>query len=44
MEWLDMVLACRSNLSFTHNYDIVIGKIADDNVGETVSYVMQGIM
>ena len=24
--------------------DIVIGKIANDNVGETVSYVMQGIM
>ena len=26
------------------DYDIVEGKIADDNVGETVSYVMQGIM
>lgn len=44
LEWLDMVLACRSNIEFTHNYDIVTGKIADDNVGETVSYVMQGIM
>ena len=44
MEWLDMILSCRSNIHYQHNYDIVIGKIADDNVGETVSYVMQGIM
>ena len=39
-----MVLKCRSDISYSHNYDIVIGKIANDNVGETVSYVMQGIM
>ena len=44
MEWLDMVVKCRSNISFLHPYDIVIGKIANDNVGETISYVMQGIM
>lgn len=44
MEWLEMVVKCRSDISFSHNYDIVSGKIADDNVGETVSYVMQGIM
>ena len=44
MDWLEMVMRCRSNLRFSHSYDIVIGKIADDNVGETVSYVMQGIM
>lgn len=44
MEWLDMVMNCRRDISFVHPYDIVIGKIANDNVGETVSYVMQGIM
>ena len=44
MEWLDMVVKCRSNLNFRHDHDIVIGKIANDNVGETVSYVVQGIM
>lgn len=44
MEWLELVVKCRSELNFRHNYDVVIGKIADDNVGETVSYVMQGIM
>ena len=41
MEWLDMVVSCRSDLQFKHDYDIVIGKIANDNVGETVSYVIQ---
>ena len=44
MEWLDLVVKCRSDITFSHNYDIVIGNIANDNVGETVSYVMQGIM
>ena len=44
MEWLDLVLICRSNVSYKHEYDIVIGNIANDNVGETVSYVLQGIM
>ena len=44
LEWLDFVVTCRSNVSFTHEYDIVTGKIANDNVGETVSYVVQGIM
>lgn len=44
LEWLELVMRCRSDLHFSHTYDIVTGKIADDNVGETVSYVMQGIM
>lgn len=44
MEWLDIVVSCRSDLSYKHEHDIVIGKIANDNVGETVVYVVQGIM
>ena len=44
LEWLDMVVNCRSDLNFKHEHDIVIGKIANDNVGETVAYVIQGIM
>lgn len=44
LNWLDLVVRCRGNVAYRHNYDIVIGKIANDNVGETVSYVMQGIM
>jgi hypothetical protein len=43
-EWLDMVCRCRSNIHYIHGYDIVTGKIANDTVGETVSYVVQGIM
>ena len=39
-----MVVSCRSDLSYKHEHDIVIGKIANDNVGETVAYVVQGIM
>ena len=44
MEWLHLVVTCRSRTDYSHGYDIVEGKIANDNVGETVSYVMQGMM
>ncbi len=44
MEWLDMVVACRSKLSYRHGYDLMFGKVANDNVGETVSYVVAGVM
>ena len=44
LEWLDFVVANRSDLSFRHGFDIVIGKIANDRVGETVSYVVVGVM
>ena len=44
MDWLEMVMRCRSDVEYWHGFDIVEGKIANDNVGETVSFVMQGIM
>lgn len=44
MEWLDMVVACRSRPSYRHGYDLMTGKVANDNVGETVSYVVAGVM
>lgn len=44
LDWLEMVVRCRADSSFQHGFDLVEGKIANDNVGETVSYVMQGIM
>lgn len=44
MDWMEMVLLCRKDPKYHHEYDVVSGKIADDNVGETISYVMQGIM
>jgi len=40
MEWLDFVVENRSNPQFTHEFDIVIGNIANDNVGETIAYVV----
>ena len=44
LDWLEMVMRCRSDIEYQHGYDIVEGKIANDNVGETISFVMQGIM
>ena len=43
-EWLDMIIKCRSNCSYKHGYDVVVGKIADDTVGETILFVIDGIM
>lgn len=44
LEWLEFIISCRGDVRFKHKYDIVIGNIANDNVGETVSFVMSGIM
>ena len=44
LEWLDLVIECRTNPSFKHDYDIVEGKIADDSVGETILFVIDGII
>ena len=43
MEWLDFVVDCRQNASLRHEYDLVIGKIANDDVGETVQAVVDGL-
>ena len=39
-----MIVKCRSDANYKHNFDIVEGKIADDAVGETVLFVMDGII
>ena len=44
LEWLEMIINCRSNTQYKHHYDIVEGKIADDSVGETILFVMDGII
>ena len=44
MDWLELVVACRSSVNFTHGFDVVSGKIANDNVGETIAYVLAGVM
>jgi hypothetical protein len=43
MEWLDLVVDCRHNPKHEHGYDLVVGKIADDDVGETVQAVVNGL-
>ena len=44
LQWLDMIVKCRSDVNYRHGFDIVEGKIADDAVGETVLFVMDGII
>ena len=44
LEWLNMIIECRTYASFQHGFDIVKGKIADDSVGETILFVIDGII
>ena len=41
-EWLDFIVACRSGKP--HNYDIVIGAMADDQIYNYVSDYIDGII
>ena len=43
MDWLDFVLSCRQNPGFEHEHDVVIGKVANDDIGETVQAVVDGL-
>ena len=43
-EWLELVINCRRDIHFTHEYDIVYGKIANDDIGETVQTVIDGLL
>jgi hypothetical protein len=43
-EWLELVVNCRRNPQYIHGFDIVYGKIANDDVGETVQAVLDGFM
>ena len=44
LEWLEMIIRCRSDSKYQHGFDIVEGKIADDSVGETILFVMDGVI
>ncbi len=44
LEWLDLIVTCRADSRHSHGFDLVTGKVADDNVGETVAYVIANIM
>jgi len=43
-EWLDLVISCRHDPKYTHGFDVVYGIIANDDVGETVQAVLDGLM
>jgi hypothetical protein len=44
LEWLEFVVNNRTSPQFKHNFDIVFGEIANDDVGETVQAVVDGLM
>ena len=44
IEWLELIINCRKDMQFKHGFDIVYGKIANDDVGETVQAVVNGLM
>lgn len=44
LEWLELVVACRANNAFSPGQDVIVGKIANDRVGETITFVLNGIM
>jgi hypothetical protein len=41
-DWLDFIIACRAGK--THDYDIVIGAMADDQIYNYISDYMEGII
>lgn len=41
-EWLEFIVSCRSGKS--HNYDIVIGTMADDQIYNYISDYMDGVI
>jgi hypothetical protein len=44
LEWLEFIVNNRSDPRYKHEFDIVFGKIANDDVGETVQAVIDGLM
>lgn len=42
-QWLDFVCACRKGEEINHNYDIIIGCVADDDVFKTVDMYFKGL-
>jgi len=44
IEWLEFVVNNRTNPQIKHNFDVVFGKIANDDVGETIQAVVDGLM
>lgn len=43
-EWIDFVLANRLTMGYEHNYDIVVGPVANDNVYAQITLFEGGII
>lgn len=43
IEWLDFIIMCRKCRETPHNYDVVIGPIADDNTSYCLNAYMEGM-
>lgn len=43
-DWLNFVVGCRREDSVTHDYDLVFGPVANDNVFTTVNLYESGIL
>lgn len=43
-EWLDFVIKNRKSKILIHDYDIVLGPVADDNVNETLDLFQSGVI
>ena len=43
-KWLDFIIANRTNMNFSHNYDIVKGAVADDKVYASLNAFENGFM
>ena len=44
IEWLEFIKENRSRGGLQHDYDVVIGPVADDNTMETVQLYITGIL
>jgi len=44
LEWLNFIVSNRAKRQTKHDFDIVFGKIANDDVGETIQLVLDGLM
>lgn len=43
-DWLDFVVSNRQNISFSYDYDIVFGAVANDNVYASINLYEQGFL
>lgn len=43
-DWLDFVVSNRQDINFSHDYDVVFGAVANDNVYASINLYEQGFL